>query len=523
MADRMDSSGLLYLWTKLKALFAGKASTSDAVKSITRSGTTFTAIKADGNSFTFDQQDTWRGIQNNLNSDSTTDSLSAAQGKVLDGKIEHANDDRTIKTYYALAQIGITDSSASVADIYAAMPNTSVMVIDGLFVSNKPDSSNYIIEFIKYNTGRGRIMAYEKTGAETFEMGLNANTNIPTGTWVELATNDQITSLSDQIGKRCYVSLNINGTENDAGTRLAAHWSDLANAIKAKLPGAVADCAGYINFPSYSSSSNLGTYYYWGVINTSDDKGTIYLTQYHANSGTFMVKYHGTNSYDVKNLDDQIGTLSSLTTTAKNNVVSAVNEVNGNIEKLHYDTILNNQTDKDLNNYKTTRSWRIGNLSQCTHAPDLNVVGEYGIFLVDAYGVYISQTFIGNKGTAIRNSYNGGTNWNGWMELALNSNITLTNETSQISKNSTYISNEFTTLYSNESFSVLSVCFQLISDISQNTDLYTGLPNNSIQCYCSLAKNDGKAARARVYYGKLQFEDAQTTGWYNGMVIIPNV
>ena len=32
---------------------------------------------------------TWRGIQNNLTSDSTTDSLSAAQGKVLDTKINN--------------------------------------------------------------------------------------------------------------------------------------------------------------------------------------------------------------------------------------------------------------------------------------------------------------------------------------------------------------------------------------------------------------------------------------------------
>lgn len=58
---------------------------SDAVKSISRSGTTFTATRCDGTTFTFDQQDTntWRGIQNNLTSTSTTDSLSAAMGKKL--------------------------------------------------------------------------------------------------------------------------------------------------------------------------------------------------------------------------------------------------------------------------------------------------------------------------------------------------------------------------------------------------------------------------------------------------------
>lgn len=51
--------------------------------------------------------DTWRGIQNNLTSDSTTDSLSAAQGKVLKGLVDgkapsgHTHDDR----YYTESEI----------------------------------------------------------------------------------------------------------------------------------------------------------------------------------------------------------------------------------------------------------------------------------------------------------------------------------------------------------------------------------------------------------------------------------
>lgn len=71
--------------SKLNGNLATKAAKSDAIKNITRSGTTFTATKADGTTFTFTQQDTntWRGIQNNLTSTSTTDSLSAAQGKAL--------------------------------------------------------------------------------------------------------------------------------------------------------------------------------------------------------------------------------------------------------------------------------------------------------------------------------------------------------------------------------------------------------------------------------------------------------
>ena len=117
-----------YAWSDI----TGKPSYYDAeaIKNITRSGTTFTATRMNGTTFTFTQQDndhyawsditgkptfsggsttlswgtqstianvagnavkvtmpanpnTWRGIQNSLSSTSTSDSLSAAQGKWL--------------------------------------------------------------------------------------------------------------------------------------------------------------------------------------------------------------------------------------------------------------------------------------------------------------------------------------------------------------------------------------------------------------------------------------------------------
>lgn len=69
------------------------ASAGDGIKTITRSGTTFTVTRTNGTTFTFTQQDnntdtnTWRPVQNNLTSTSTTDCLSAYQGKVLNDKL----------------------------------------------------------------------------------------------------------------------------------------------------------------------------------------------------------------------------------------------------------------------------------------------------------------------------------------------------------------------------------------------------------------------------------------------------
>ena len=62
---------------------------SEAIKNITRSGTTFTATRCDGTTFTFTQQDnnTWRACRDNLTSTETAESLSANQGRLLNNKI----------------------------------------------------------------------------------------------------------------------------------------------------------------------------------------------------------------------------------------------------------------------------------------------------------------------------------------------------------------------------------------------------------------------------------------------------
>ena len=88
---------------------AGNDIRNTYISDVTISGRTITVTKGSGAKVTLTTQDTdtWRGIQNNLTSDSTTDSLSAAQGKYLksliDGKSNngHNHDDR----YYTETEI----------------------------------------------------------------------------------------------------------------------------------------------------------------------------------------------------------------------------------------------------------------------------------------------------------------------------------------------------------------------------------------------------------------------------------
>lgn len=68
--------------------FTPSSHTHPYLSALSVSGKTITYTKGDGTTGTITTQDTWRGIQNNLTSTSTTDSLSAAQGKTLKGLVD---------------------------------------------------------------------------------------------------------------------------------------------------------------------------------------------------------------------------------------------------------------------------------------------------------------------------------------------------------------------------------------------------------------------------------------------------
>ena len=68
--------------------FTPSSHTHPYLSALSVSGRTITYTKGDGTTGTITTQDTWRGIQNNLTSDSTTDSLAAAQGKILKGLVD---------------------------------------------------------------------------------------------------------------------------------------------------------------------------------------------------------------------------------------------------------------------------------------------------------------------------------------------------------------------------------------------------------------------------------------------------
>ena len=140
------------------ATSAGKATNDSAgqqinttyIKGLSVSGKVITYTKGDGTTGTITTQDTdtWRGIQNVLTSDSTTESLSAAQGKVLKGLVDSKSDKAT-----TLAGYGITDSyTKTEVDNKVNVRSSSTLpenAPDGTIIIN-PDEDTNIINMDEY-------------------------------------------------------------------------------------------------------------------------------------------------------------------------------------------------------------------------------------------------------------------------------------------------------------------------------------------------------------------------------------
>lgn len=193
------------------------------VSDVAISGRTITVTRGNGNTFTLTTQDTntWRGIQDNLTSDSTTDSLSAAQGKYLksliDGKSNngHNHDDRyyteteidnKLKTYVPLAggtMTGALNFQRTSTD--RIQPNQQDIIINGIAESTAVGSAPGIgfhignknwgsLKFLSDGSFRfynGKADGYNSVYASNFYGALKGNADTATNaTNANKASND---------------------------------------------------------------------------------------------------------------------------------------------------------------------------------------------------------------------------------------------------------------------------------------------------------------------------------------------
>lgn len=98
---------------------------------------TYTLGKSVPSNAVFTDTNTWRGIQNNLTSDSTSDSLSAAQGKVLKGLVDgKANTSHT----HTKSQITDFPSSMPASDVYSWAKSSTKPSYSWSEIGSKPST-----------------------------------------------------------------------------------------------------------------------------------------------------------------------------------------------------------------------------------------------------------------------------------------------------------------------------------------------------------------------------------------------
>lgn len=107
----IDNSGLAYFWSKIKGMLSAKAGTHDSIKNITRSGSTFTATRADDTTFTFDQLKSLKDSVLIVNTSSTTSTVnisSLGYNSATDMLQVHINGLKLINSEYSVSNSTLT-------------------------------------------------------------------------------------------------------------------------------------------------------------------------------------------------------------------------------------------------------------------------------------------------------------------------------------------------------------------------------------------------------------------------------
>ncbi len=131
--------------------------------------------------------DTWRGIQNNLTSTSTTDSLSAAQGKALNDKITALNSNLIKYTQLTTSVNGWIKLNDKVSIVYGSFPASS-MVKDGNVGGysaeidlSKYNLNSYVLSIAApvYQSGIPMVTTYWNSSTKKLKLICNVNvTNV---------------------------------------------------------------------------------------------------------------------------------------------------------------------------------------------------------------------------------------------------------------------------------------------------------------------------------------------------------
>lgn len=230
---------------------SNKPTIGNGTVTITQGGTskgTFTLNQTGNTTIALTDNNSWRGVQNNLTSTSTTDSLSAAQGKILNERtyqmrgdvIDNTTDFNTITSVgcykVQMAAWGAAATYHSPNSYYASLYSYGLLTVDRAF----NDGENRLIQ-IYYphqsgNAANGTILTRMYNGS-----AWNAWDSITKGAldWSRILNKPSTFTPASHIhDDRYYTETEINNKLGDLSS-LSSYGSDVTSILKAiiaKLP-----------------------------------------------------------------------------------------------------------------------------------------------------------------------------------------------------------------------------------------------------------------------------------------------
>lgn len=201
-ATYLGTASAGYSYSSLSTALSGKAASghthtlklesSTGTSSITLSAATKYQLTAGGSTYIFttpSDTNTWRGIQNNLTSDSTTDSLSAAQGKVLNAAIASKADSGHTHT------ISIASSTGTSSISLKANTNYQLTAGGQSYIFTTPTDTTYSFTNNNPTLSWGTTSSIGTVGGTTLQVTMPANPN----TWRGIQNNLTSTSTTDSL------------------------------------------------------------------------------------------------------------------------------------------------------------------------------------------------------------------------------------------------------------------------------------------------------------------------------------
>lgn len=204
------------------------------VSDITISGRTVTVTKGSGAQVTLTTQDTntWRGIQNNLTSDSITDSLSAAQGKYLKSLIDGKSNNGHIHTYLSLYH-----KDSRLTDINLAINTNGAgamfhFVATSATTTGKPPADSNILQ-MNWDNGGGydSQLAISNNGTDMYFRSQAAGTWRNWKTVLDSSNYNSYTVTKTGTGASGTWGINITGNANTATKLQTARTISLTGSV----------------------------------------------------------------------------------------------------------------------------------------------------------------------------------------------------------------------------------------------------------------------------------------------------